>query len=665
MDSFIERLNILLEAESFEQPLSYMGKISDIDPSLRKPPEPGRTLDDLKKAWLPVVEVPVAPKPREEKPGLAPDAAKQEPEEVKEFKLNMSPEERRALKQQLFNSGYDQALDEWTVEEVIRALMGSILTIARHYATNRFPMEDAVAQAMLGVYDAIKRDEGKSPFAHYAWKQIVARVRRGTAESDPIKVPEGQWRISQREAEDYIAKQEREQGSPLSDEEKFRIRQQMKRGGLFSRTQFLGREVGTGEEGRVTTAAQLVPASARERPVLSPKIGGPEYHQRREFQVTSGVGEDEKQVKKMLQHTELVQRVFDMAGLNKEEEQVVRLLYGLDDGIQRQVKEVAAILGKRPQKVSEMKQEIMAKLVQAAGQLEAFGDVPMGTRRLNKAEQDKLAAQRQALAAGGPLRAHGKKIGTPPPMTLKRPDQDWPFEEKTLMKQIILEMVQGLAIEEVDPGAARRRVQAIRSWAYRNAIQNPDALAQYKREQAIFNTERAISAQEKSKDALNQAQSLGRSVGQIPAAARERPVGEPISGHKERSFTTTSSGDEPSQEKMLQHKEMVQSVIEMAELGPEEEKIARLLWGLDDGVERQVKEVAAILGMRPQRASEMKGEIMAKLTRAAGQLEAFGEIPTGMRRRTKPDYQSWTLEDKVLMKQIILEMVQKLAVIEE
>lgn len=61
----------------------------------------------------------------------------------------------------------------------------------------------------------------------------------------------------------------------------------------------------------------------------------------------------------------------------------------------------------------------------------------------------------------------------------------------------------------------------------------------------------------------------------------------------------------------------IRSMIDDNDFTPDEKKIIEMIYGLNDGVERDVEEIAAILGMRPQQVMNMRDVVIAKLTNAA------------------------------------------------
>ena len=296
-------------AEAERTPWRTAGSLASIDPELMKQPAEGRTLEDLKKTFLPVVVDTVSAKSGE---------------------TTMSKEEKRAKKAELAKQ-YPKSAEEWTTEEVMRALMPYVIKLANKYATKRFPIEDAVQQGLIGVMNAIKWDKGMSPFANYAYKPIQSAIRRASMEAGVIKVPEGQY--------------DPEKGV----------------GGIFGSEQFMGQEVG-GEEGEAGTLGAILPAASRSREIVRGKIKPGEA----KVVTTSTETPTAAEMDRMLHNKELLQKVFKYAKLTPDENKAVTMLFGLDDGVERQGKEVAKELGMSSQRFSELKNKAMAKLVNAA-----------------------------------------------------------------------------------------------------------------------------------------------------------------------------------------------------------------------------------------------------------------------------------------------------------
>lgn len=308
----------LNEAERL--PWRIAGSLESIDPELLKQPAKGRALDDLKKSWLPVPEVPNV--------------------SAHTGEVTMSAEEKKQRKEELAKQ-YPEAAETWTTNEVLRALMPSIIHLAKKYATKRFPLEDAVQQGLIGAMNAIKWDQGMSPFASYAWKPIQTSIRRASFESGVIKVPEGQY-----------------------DPEKGKESE----GGLFGKEQFMGQEIG-GEEGEPTTVGAVLPTSARSREIVR---GGKLKPGEPKVVTTSTEVPSGQEMSRILHNKDLLQKVFKYAGLTDLEHQAVNLMFGLDDGIERQGKEVAQALGINPRRFSEVKASAMGKLVNAGKTVRAM-----------------------------------------------------------------------------------------------------------------------------------------------------------------------------------------------------------------------------------------------------------------------------------------------------
>lgn len=290
--------------------------LSAIDPELRRAPEPGRTLEDLKKALIPI--------PMEGS--------------------GMTEQEKRMKKAELARE-YPGAKEEWTMEEVVRALMGSIIMFAQKYASSRYPIEDAVQQGILGVYNAVRMDKGEingkvSPFAGYAWNPIQAAIARDAYESDVVRVPDSSAR----------------------------------EGGIRVKTDFLGREI-AGPEGEPTTADQVLPASAGEYGFTLPSERGASHHLRKGEERSSETSPrfmTPERRQKLEANKELLDKVLQYAKLTPEEHEIVTMMYGIDDGIEKGTNEIAGIIGKRNQRVSEIKAKALAKLTSAARMVRAL-----------------------------------------------------------------------------------------------------------------------------------------------------------------------------------------------------------------------------------------------------------------------------------------------------
>jgi RNA polymerase sigma factor (sigma-70 family) len=74
----------------------------------------------------------------------------------------------------------------WTKEEVISALKPTIIYFAKKYSTPTFNVEEAIAEQMTGVLEALKNDKGIAPFTSHVYRYLSTSAQRGAGKASNI-----------------------------------------------------------------------------------------------------------------------------------------------------------------------------------------------------------------------------------------------------------------------------------------------------------------------------------------------------------------------------------------------------------------------------------------------------------------------------------------------
>jgi RNA polymerase sigma factor (sigma-70 family) len=74
----------------------------------------------------------------------------------------------------------------WTKEEVISALKPTIIHFAKKYSTPTFSVEEAIAEQMTGVLEALRTDKGIAPFTSHVYRWLSTSAQRGAGKASNI-----------------------------------------------------------------------------------------------------------------------------------------------------------------------------------------------------------------------------------------------------------------------------------------------------------------------------------------------------------------------------------------------------------------------------------------------------------------------------------------------
>ena len=263
-----------------------------------------------------------------ENTATAEDDVRQFLREIRAFPL-LSPEEERLLAQRCAQG------DEEAIRQMVNANLRLVVSVAREYAGRGVPLLDLIQEGSIGLLSAAKKFDYTLDFrfSTYATKWIRQGVLRCLAGHGLIRVPAHTAERIRRlvVARTELLQENGEEPTVAQLAERCQMPEEKAKKYLSLSPEICSLDAPAGEED--VTLANLLPDVQSAQPY-------------------------EELVRSELSHT--IDTLFAM--LTDRQQQVLRLRFGMDDGVCRSLEETGVILGISKERARQVEKQAMEKL---------------------------------------------------------------------------------------------------------------------------------------------------------------------------------------------------------------------------------------------------------------------------------------------------------------